>query len=77
MIEVLKDGRPRYEVTCKFCNSELRYVKNDVREDKTGRSHYGYDMEMCGNVYAEEFIEYIICPVCGKVITLNKKWKYY
>lgn len=52
MIEVIKEGQPKFDVTCEHCDSVLRFQLEDVRRWSDGASGwYGYQ---------------ITCPVCGK-----------
>ena len=77
MIEILKDGRPRHDITCHWCHSELRYMDDDIQAKPTGFHRSGYDIELCRDTYQSEIIKYIICPVCDKVIMLDKEWVEY
>lgn len=75
MISVIEDNRPRYKVTCPRCNSVLEYMNEDVHKDWTGKIRQGYDILTMANVTQEEYIDYIICPLCKNVVIVQKVWR--
>lgn len=57
MIEIIKEGQPKFDISCGHCDSVLRYQLEDVRKWYDGASGwYGYQIK---------------CPVCGKSIDID------
>jgi Fe2+ or Zn2+ uptake regulation protein len=63
-MEVIKSGKDRrQEVTCLCCGSVIAYEDAEIQYRMLGTQVTLYGME-------RECERYIICPECGKVITL-------
>ena len=74
MIKVITDKRPRFNAVCPSCTSELEYMNEDIQVKKTGQSRQRYSIKFCGDIFEQQVIKYIICPVCGEIIIVDKKW---
>ena len=61
MIEVVKHGEPKKQVTCKHCEAVLRYSITDIK-----KRFYRHGIN--GMVVGE--CDYIICPDCKREIIL-------
>lgn len=80
-MEIIKDGTKGIRITCPYCNSELEYNRDDVKEYRSktscnllwarrkSRSTYEYT-----STWFEKTHLYIDCPVCGREITIEKKF---
>ena len=75
MIEIVKDNRPKHQVSCKNCHSILAYTDDSVIEQLTGDSVLTYDIKQCATIYQEKVEQFICCPACKKLILVRIKWK--
>lgn len=57
MIEIIKEGQPKFDITCEHCDSVLRFQLEDVRKWYDGASGW--------TSYK------ITCPVCGKSVDIG------
>lgn len=57
MIEIIKEGQPKFDITCEHCDSVLRFQIEDVRRWYDKPSGWGgYEIK---------------CPVCGKSVEIG------
>lgn len=75
MIEVIEDNRRRYKVTCPKCNSILQYMDEDIRRQRTGKTREKLDLISPNDVIEIEWIDYIVCPLCDCVISIQQVWR--
>lgn len=75
MISVIEDNRPRYKVTCPRCKSILQYMDEDVKKQPTGKSRSAFDIVQNRYSHEEEYIDYMMCPLCDCVIIIQKVWR--
>lgn len=63
MIEVIKEGQPKFDITCEHCDSVLRFQLEDVRKWQS---------------VLQVWSDYqITCPVCGKSVGIGSKHPAY
>jgi len=60
MVEIVKRGHGAKEVTCKSCDSVLRYHKGEIKE------RHGTDISG-----GSDGAEWIDCPVCAERVILR------
>lgn len=63
MIEVIKHGELKKEVTCKRCEAILRYSITDIKKMTYRQGFTGATLGEC---------DYIICPDCNSKIILSQ-----
>lgn len=64
MIEIIREGKIKYEATCKKCGCQFRFDVEDVTYRKIYDDHGG-------RYLAADFIE-INCPCCNEKISLHE-----
>lgn len=72
MVKIIEEKKR--ECTCSSCKSKLSYEKEDVKTKLLSRGPCDYGGDCAG--VEENYVDYIICPVCGEQISIGYHTNY-